>query len=113
MASGSCWLVSEGHVLASAEIAEGRRHRLVGLLGRTSVEGAFVIPRCRWVHTFGMKMPLDVAHVDASGTVLRTVRMVPHRVGAPMRRAHLVIEAEAGAFERWGLRAGDIVEVRR
>ena len=27
-------------------------------------------------------------------------------------RARWVIEAEAGAFARWGLRVGDLVEVR-
>jgi uncharacterized membrane protein (UPF0127 family) len=106
------WLVSEARVLASAEIAAGRRARGRGLLGQTSIDGAFVLPRCRWIHTVGMKMPLDVAYLDAEGVVVKIVRMAPHRVGAPVWAARTVIEAEAGAIERWGLHLGDVVEVR-
>lgn len=112
MTTRACWLVSNGHVLASAEEATDRRDRTVGLLHRDHVDGAFVIPHCRWVHTFGMRFAIDVAHVDEHGTVLRTVRMRPQRLGAPVARSHMVIEAEAGAFARWGLRVGDVVEVR-
>jgi hypothetical protein len=38
--------------------------------------------------------------------------MVPHRVGLPRWRARSVIEAEAGAFERWRLQPGDHLELR-
>jgi hypothetical protein len=38
--------------------------------------------------------------------------MRPRRVGLPCLRAHSVIEAEAGAFERWRLRPGDRLELR-
>jgi hypothetical protein len=39
--------------------------------------------------------------------------MRPHRVGAPVWGARIVIEAEAGAFGRWGLHVGDVIELRR
>lgn len=71
-----------------------------------------VITSCRWVHTVGMRFALDVAYVDAADTVVKIVRMVPHRVGWPVTQASWVIEAEAGAFERWGLHVGDVVELR-
>jgi uncharacterized membrane protein (UPF0127 family) len=44
--------------------------------------------------------------------VLKTARLGRHRVGAPVRAAETVIEAEAGAFARWGVRVGDQVELR-
>jgi hypothetical protein len=106
------WLVSEGTVIASAEVAEGRRARRRGLLGRTGLEGAFVIPTCRWVHTVTMQFPLDVAYLDAEGTIVKTVRMKPHRVGVPVFSASWVVEAEAGAFARWGLHVGQQIELR-
>jgi hypothetical protein len=59
-----------------------------------------------------MRFPLDVAFVDAEGTVVKTVRMEKHRVGVPVQKARWVIEAEAGAFERWGLHVGDVIELR-
>jgi uncharacterized membrane protein (UPF0127 family) len=82
------------------------------LLGREGIEGALLLERVRWVHTIGMRFPIDVAYLDAEGHVLKTVRMGRHRVGVPVPRARSVIEAEAGAFARWGLHVGDTIEVR-
>ena len=106
------WLVSDARVLASAEIAETRSERRRGLLGRTDLDGALVIRPCRAVHTIGMKFAIDVAYVDAEGVVMKTQQMARHRVGLPVPKAQIVIEARSGAFARWGLRVGDVVEVR-
>jgi uncharacterized membrane protein (UPF0127 family) len=111
-ASSVAWLVSEARVLASAEVAADRTARRRGLLKRDGLEGALVITPCRWVHTVGMRFPLDVAYLDGTGQVVKTVRMERHRVGLPVTKASWVIEAEAGAFARWGLHVGDVVEVR-
>jgi uncharacterized membrane protein (UPF0127 family) len=35
------------------------------------------------------------------------------RLPLPVRSARTVVETAAGSFERWGLRVGDTVEVRR
>ena len=106
------WLVSGARVLASAEVAGERTSRRRGLLGRESFEGALVIERCRWVHTMGMKFPIDVAYLDEWGRVLKIEHLKPHRVSAPVKAARTVVEAESGAFERWGLHTGDQVEIR-
>lgn len=106
------WLVSDARVLASAELASDRAGRRRGLLGRDGMDGAFVIERCRWIHTIGMRFPIDVAYVDEGGVVVKTMQMHRHRLGVPVWRASWVIEAEAGAFGRWGLRVGDEIELR-
>ena len=106
------WIVSDARVLASVEVVSDRRGKGKGLLGRDHVEGAFLIQNCRWVHTIGMRFPLDVAYLDADGHVLKTLRMNRHRIGIPVWKARSVLEAEAGAFGRWGLRVGDVVELR-
>jgi uncharacterized protein len=106
------WLVSDARVLASAEIAEDRGARRRGLLHRDSLEGALVLRPCKWVHTIGMRFPVDVAYLDAEGVVVKTIQMHRHRIGIPVWRASVVIEAQAGAFARWGLRVGDVIEVR-
>jgi len=99
-------------VLAAAELADDRQRRRKGLLGREQVDGALVIEPCRWVHTIGMKFDIDVAHLDEDGRVIHATSMRRHRIGRPVPKARSVIEAERGAFERWGLRLGDVVEVR-
>jgi len=106
------WLVCDARVLASAELADTRRARRRGLLGRERVDGAFVIDPCRWIHTIGMKFPIDVAYLDGDGVVVKTIQMHRFRMGIPVWRANWVIEAGAGAFGRWGLRVGDQIEVR-
>jgi uncharacterized membrane protein (UPF0127 family) len=107
------WLVDDdAHVLASAEVAEGRAARRQGLLGHDHYEGALVLRPCRWIHTMGMKFAVDVAYLDADGMVVKTIQMHRHRVGIPVWRATHVIEAQAGAFARWGLGVGDVIEIR-
>ena len=104
------WLVRDGQVLASLELAETRRARRKGLLGRDSLEGALALVPARSVHSFGMGAPIDVAFVDRAGEVLSIVRLRPRRVTLPRWRARSVIEAAAGSFERWGLAVGQQVE---
>jgi uncharacterized protein len=106
------WLMSEARVLASTEVASDAKARRRGLLKRDHFEGALVLRPCRWVHTIGMRFPLDVAFVDREGVVIKTIRMGRHRLGWPVSKAAWVIEAEAGAFERWDLSIGDVVELR-
>jgi uncharacterized membrane protein (UPF0127 family) len=106
------WLVKSGVVLASLEVVEHPKGRAKGLLGRDHLEGGFLLRPCRGVHTMGMRFDLDVAYLDAEHHVVKTVRMRRHRIGAPVPRARSVIEAEAGAFARWGLQVGDTVEIR-
>ena len=107
------WLLTNARVLATAEVAVTRRERAIGLLGRPGISGCLVLERTRWVHTLGMRFDIDVAYVDRQGVVLRTECLKRHRVGRPVRHATLVIEAEAGSFERWELRAGAKIELRR
>jgi uncharacterized membrane protein (UPF0127 family) len=102
----------DGRVLASADVAASRRDRAKGLLGRDGLDGALVLQKVRWVHTVGMRFPVDVAFLDEEGTVVKTVRMHRHRIGVPVVKARTVIEAEAGAFSRWGLHVGDRIELR-
>jgi len=106
------WLVRDGDVLAAVELADTARSRRRGLLGRDAVEGALVLQPCRQVHTVRMRFAIDVAFCDTDGVVVRTVTLAPWRVSPYVRRAAFVIEAEAGAFDRWRLRVGDRVELR-
>jgi hypothetical protein len=106
------WLLREGDVLAGAEVAETFSQRTRGLVGKSSYEGAMVLPRTRAVHTFGMRMAVDVAVCDKDLTVLGVTTLRPYRMTLPRRGGRSIIEAQAGAFERWGLRVGDHLELR-
>ncbi len=109
------WLVRNGEVLASVETAATGRDRRRGLLGRDAVDGVLRL-RARSVHTFGMRIPIDVATCIPVGhdryRVARVLTLRPWRVTRFSLQASIVLEAEAGAFRRWGVRPGDKLEVR-
>ncbi|MFC9848797.1 DUF192 domain-containing protein [Streptomyces sp. NPDC060223] len=88
------------------ELAESARARGRGLLGRDGIEGALLLSPANSVHTLGMRFAIDVAQLDREFRVLAVRTMRPGRVGLPRPRARHVLEAEAGAMERWGVRRG-------
>jgi uncharacterized membrane protein (UPF0127 family) len=66
----------------------------------------------RTVHTVGMRFPIDVAFLSGDLTVVRVAHLKPWRVAVGGRGARSVVEMEAGALERWGVRVGDQLELR-
>jgi uncharacterized membrane protein (UPF0127 family) len=60
-------------------VATTRRSRLLGLalLDRERAGQGLLIPRCRSVHTFGMRFPLDLLFLDAADRVIELRRAVP------------------------------------
>ncbi|QEU97348.1 DUF192 domain-containing protein [Streptomyces kanamyceticus] len=93
------------------EIADSARARRRGLLGRAGITGALLLTPARGVHTVGMRFALDVAYLDRELRVLSVRTMRPGRVGRPRVRARHVLEAEAGAMARWGVRRGARIAV--
>jgi uncharacterized membrane protein (UPF0127 family) len=106
------WLLRDEEVLAALDIAESFRDRSRGLLGRDGFEGALLLRPAHQVHSFGMRFPIDVAFCTDDLVVARTLCLRPGRITRPSVRCRCVIEAQAGAFDRWRLRPGDELEVR-
>jgi uncharacterized protein len=107
------WLLKEGVVLATTDVADNPAARMRGLLGRSSFEGALLLPHTRAVHTLGMRFALDVAFLDRDLKVLDVAYLPPWRMSLPRRGGRSILEAQAGAFERWGLGVGDRLELRQ
>lgn len=102
-----------GDVVAAVplEIATSYRARTRGLLGRDAVDGAVLLTPANSVHTFRMRIPIDVAYLDRHLGVIAVTTMKPGRLGMPRLRARHVVEAEAGVMAGWGLRVGVRVEI--
>ena len=103
----------QGRELGSRiKVADGWLSRLRGMLARPAPlpgEGMLLSP-CRSVHMFGMRFPLDVAFLDAEGSVL--ARYPTLRPGARTRwhrRAAHALELPAGTLESSGTQVGDIL----
>lgn len=90
-------------------VCEGVYERGRGLLLRRQLdsETAWLLPRCRSVHTIGLHYRLDLLFCDADGRILRIDEDVrPCRI-AREGRACQVWELRSGTARRWGWRVGD------
>jgi uncharacterized membrane protein (UPF0127 family) len=78
-------------------VAASRTSRLLGLalLPRERAGAGLMIPRCRSVHTFGMRFPIDVVFLDQRLTLVALHRAVPARRVVSDRRASAVLELPA------------------
>ncbi|MFD4597356.1 DUF192 domain-containing protein [Streptomyces sp. NPDC058464] len=93
------------------EIAASYRARTRGLLGRDALDGAILLSPASGIHTFRMRMAIDVAYLDRRLKVIAVRTMRPGRLGLPRLRSRHVLEAEAGAMAGWGVAAGVRVSV--
>ncbi|MGX1560843.1 DUF192 domain-containing protein [Streptomyces sp. NPDC055506] len=88
------------------EVATSYGARTKGLLGRDFIDGAILLSPANSVHTFRMRMPIDVAYLDRHLRVIAVRTMRPGLLGMPRLRARHVVEAGAGAMAEWGVREG-------
>jgi uncharacterized membrane protein (UPF0127 family) len=82
-------------------VARTRRQRLIGLLGRREPPPyALRLDRCRSVHTFGMRFPLDLVWLGPDDAILRIDRAVrPWRVRS-CRQAVAIVEVPCPTVRR-------------
>jgi uncharacterized protein len=81
--------------------AERRADRMKGLAKLESMPAGYAlqIPRCRSVHTFTMRFPLDLIWLGKDGRAVRVDRAVPPNRVKLCVRARSVVEANAGAAD--------------
>jgi uncharacterized protein len=100
-------------ILAETMIeARGFFSRLRGALGRPSPTpgwGLYLSP-CAWVHTLGMRFPIDAVYIGRGGRVLAVTSLAPWRVGPRVPAAIGVLELPAGACAHSACLPGDQLE---
>jgi hypothetical protein len=81
--------------------ARTRAARMKGLarLDAMPPTTALHIPRCRSVHTFTMRFPLDLIWLDKAGRIVRVDAQVPPRRLKSCVRARSVVEARGGTAD--------------
>ena len=97
-------------VIESCLIATDFFSRFFGLMGKTSLSEseALCFPRCNSIHTFFMRMPIDVLFVNGSGRIVEILESLsPWKVLLPRRKVKHTIEMQAGRARSLGLQIGD------
>ncbi len=95
-------------VINPLHICRTAQERMRGLLGRDAIgdaEGMW-FPRCRLIHTFGMRFPIDLVYLNRSHKVRKVVEGLRPRRLSTCPLAQSVIELKSGAARRLGLRRG-------
>jgi hypothetical protein len=103
--------VTKDKLLADrAERAISFFERFKGLMGRPSLgfgEGLHIL-KCNSIHTFFMRIPIDVAFLDDAGVIVKQVSALPPwRATSIYRQARTAMELPAGTLTASGTQEGD------
>ena len=100
-------------LVSNARIASGWFDRLRGLLGVRSMAhpDGLLITHCSSVHSFWMRMTIDVVYLNNDFEVTKAVsRLRPWRVSFGGRRTSQTLELPAGTVESLGIAPGQCLE---
>ncbi|MBP0594868.1 DUF192 domain-containing protein [Paraburkholderia sp. LEh10] len=91
------------------DVVERAIERMRGLLGRAcfDMSEALWLEPCNAIHTFGMRFPIDVVFIDASGRVLTIHPDVGRARMLVCWRARAALEMRAHAAQAWRIAVGD------
>ena len=97
----------------TGDIAASRAARLRGLLGRSLGTGeGLLLLGTQAIHTFGMRVPMDVLFLDERGRIIHLIHALPPcRVSPFVKRAAMVLELRAGTLRASETEVGDSIFV--
>ncbi len=102
-------------LVTRGEIADNLWTRFRGLMGRRALPEGYGLyfPRESAIHTFGMRIAIDVVYLDRACRVVHLTNVMrPLRLGPLVRGARDVLELPVGTLERTETRVGDFLEIK-
>lgn len=83
--------------------------RFWGLMGRRSLpeDTLFCLEPCGSIHTFWMRVAIDVIFVDRDGKILARYACVPPNKLLSCKGAYAVLEGACGILDRHSMEVGD------
>lgn len=97
-------------IFENCQVANTFLTRLIGLMGKSIVQEnqAVVFPKCNSIHTFFMRIPIDVIFVSKTGKVVRVVpELKPWKLLMPIKGAAHSIEVASQGALRKNIKIGD------
>lgn len=99
----------------NAILADTFRRRAAGLLfrrGWSDLDGLLLVP-CGSIHTFGMRMPLDVCFLDSRMKVVAVRHdLKPWRLAVAFDKVWCTLELPSGLLQQTGTEPGDQLVLR-
>ena len=106
--------VSEACFADKIEVSTTFLQRLVGLLGRRSLDEnqGLYLPGVRSVHTFFMRFSIDVIFFDEAFTVVKKVHCLrPFRCAFGAPKIRNTLELSCGTLEKYSIEVGDQISL--
>ncbi|HOF93927.1 MAG TPA: DUF192 domain-containing protein [Clostridia bacterium] len=92
-------LYCEGGSSLKVRTAHTFLKRLFGLMGKRKTDGLLLYP-CSQVHTYFMRMPIDVIYLDKRGKVLLALEpLYPNKTGKYVKDSFYVLELPMGGYK--------------
>jgi uncharacterized membrane protein (UPF0127 family) len=94
-------------------VADSFLSRLVGLLGKASLEkgNGLYLTDCKCVHMFGMKFAIDVVFVSEDNLVIGVENtLLPGKISGYYAKAVACLELPAGTIIETNTQIGDVIE---
>ncbi len=105
---------TETEIAHTCRVADNFFTRLKGLQGKKSLpdgEGLLIKP-CNSVHTFGMKISIDVVFLSKENEVIYMMeKMPPRKISPIVKKAAAVLELPAGRLEQTPILKGQHLTV--
>lgn len=100
-------------IIEEVVVADNVLTRLKGLMGKKEVPmGGLLITPCNSIHTFFMKMKIDVVFLDKNNVILDVKEdMNKRRMSKVYMKATKVLELSSGEVKRLGLKKGDVLRI--
>ncbi|NIR15126.1 DUF192 domain-containing protein [Candidatus Bathyarchaeota archaeon] len=96
----------------NVSVADTVPKRIKGLLGRDILqqgEGLWIKP-CNWIHTCGMRFPIDIVYVNHDNTVVAIKENIPpNSFTFWVPKAKSVVELPAGTISLSSTEIGDTI----
>ncbi len=103
-------------IAEKAVVANSFLSRLVGLLNRRFLPKgeALIITKCKSIHMFFMKFPIDAIFVDKNNHVVGIVKNIkPFQLSPVFISSNYVIEAPVGTIVKARVAIGDNIELQQ
>jgi uncharacterized membrane protein (UPF0127 family) len=100
-------------LISNVDVSVSFFSRLAGLLGRPEipVDYSMYFPNCNSIHTFFMKVQIDVIMTDNNGVVLALFERLGSWRTASCLKAGGTYETKVGNIERLGIKKGDVLRL--
>ncbi len=88
--------------------------RLKGLMGARDLPDntMYILLPCSSIHTFGMKLPIDVLFFDKYGKVLRLCKHVNPGIVIAEKGAYGVAEGKVGIIDKYAISLGSTIPLQ-